>query len=294
MILNNFEESVKTSKSIFPKISLITPSFNQGSFIEETILSVLNQNYPNLEYIIIDGGSDDNTLEIIKKYESRLTYWISEKDEGQSDAINKGFKKCSGEIVSWLNSDDLLAKHALHEISNAFVKYNAQIIVGKSSHWDGTTNLLTPHVNNPETFKDLLSYNNGICLPQPSVFYRRVLLIKADYLSITLNFTMDLDLWLRFGLIEGINNRIIYIPHLVSLMRTHKDQKTSKQNFLAMKEASMVTLKYASKYKLNIKARINLLFKNRIFRYNKALHNKNKYRLLDVFLISKMKKFLTW
>lgn len=92
--------------SVLPKITIITPTFNQGKFIEKSILSVLNQNYPNLEYIIIDGGSSDDTLDIIKKYENRITFWISEKDNGQSHAINKGLQKSSGDIINWLNSDD--------------------------------------------------------------------------------------------------------------------------------------------------------------------------------------------
>ncbi len=96
-----------------PKISIITPSYNQGKFIEETILSVINQQYSNLEFIIIDGGSTDNTVDIIEKYSTQITYWVSEKDEGQSDAINKGFLKATGEIINWLNSDDYLQEVVL-------------------------------------------------------------------------------------------------------------------------------------------------------------------------------------
>ena len=90
----------------FPRISIITPSYNQGGYIEDTILSVINQDYPNLEYIIIDGGSTDNTVDIIQKYSDRIDYWISEKDTGQSNAINKGFRKATGDIINWINSDD--------------------------------------------------------------------------------------------------------------------------------------------------------------------------------------------
>ena len=104
-----------------PKISIITPSFNQGKFLEETILSVINQDYPDLEYIIIDGGSSDNSVEIIKKYEKYLTYWISEKDSGQSSAINKGLKKISGELVAWINSDDLYCPNVFSKIAEYFL-----------------------------------------------------------------------------------------------------------------------------------------------------------------------------
>ena len=102
-----FDEKIILNKDIsWPKISIVTPSYNQGDFLEQTILSVLNQNYPNLEYIIIDGGSTDKSMEIIKKYEKYISYWISEKDNGQADAIKKGFRKSSGEIFAWINSDD--------------------------------------------------------------------------------------------------------------------------------------------------------------------------------------------
>src|SRR3954469_25975702 len=104
-----------------PKISIVTPSFNQEQFLEETILSVLNQHYPNLEYIIIDGGSKDNSVDIIKKYADRLTFWISEPDKGQSDGINKGLCRCTGEIVTWLNSDDCYLEGTLHKVANYFM-----------------------------------------------------------------------------------------------------------------------------------------------------------------------------
>jgi glycosyltransferase involved in cell wall biosynthesis len=103
-----------------PKITIITPSFNQGKYIERTIQSVLSQDYPNLEYIIIDGGSTDQTVDIIKKYERHLKYWVSEKDNGQSHAINKGLKYATGDIINWLNSDDYLEPQALNVIAESF------------------------------------------------------------------------------------------------------------------------------------------------------------------------------
>lgn len=100
-----------------PRISIITPSYNQGQYIEETICSVLSQNYPNLEYIIIDGGSTDQSVEIIKKYQSQITYWVSEPDKGQADAINKGLARITGDWFNWLNSDDILMPNALHNLA---------------------------------------------------------------------------------------------------------------------------------------------------------------------------------
>ena len=113
----------------WPKISIVTPSFNQGQYIEETIISVLSQNYPNLEYIIIDGGSTDNTIGIIKKYESRITYWVSKLVRCQSHAINKGLNKCTGNIFNWLNSDDWYMPGVLFKATNAFINNRTGLFV---------------------------------------------------------------------------------------------------------------------------------------------------------------------
>lgn len=124
--------------SKWPRISIVTPSYNQGQFLEETIRSVLLQGYPNLEYIIIDGGSTDNSVEIVKKYEQYLAYWVSERDRGQSDALNKGFNHCSGDIYAYINSDDLFLANAFHKVSNAFVIHKtikwlaSSVLVGES------------------------------------------------------------------------------------------------------------------------------------------------------------------
>jgi len=119
---------------LYPKISIITPSFNQGKYLEETIFSVLGQNYPNLEYIIIDGGSTDNSVDIIKKYENQLTYWISEPDNGQSHAINKGFMKATGGILAWLNSDDMYLPGVLDYVAKTINIEEPGIYFGECIH----------------------------------------------------------------------------------------------------------------------------------------------------------------
>ena len=123
-------ENFASNSEDWPRISIITPSFNQGQFIEETIRSVVLQGYSNLEYIIIDGGSTDKTIDIIRKYESQLAYWISEPDQGQAHAINKGLRRCTGDVVGWINSDDLLLPGSLFTIARAYQNAPNKIIVG--------------------------------------------------------------------------------------------------------------------------------------------------------------------
>src|SRR5665213_810473 len=120
----------------YPKISIITPSYNQADYLEQTIWSVLDQNYPNLEYIIIDGGSSDGSVEIIKKYSDRLTYWVSEKDEGLYHAIQKGFEKSTGAIMGWLNSDDMLHRNSLFSIAEILSLEGVEWIQGIGTLYD--------------------------------------------------------------------------------------------------------------------------------------------------------------
>ena len=123
----------------FPKVSIITPSFNQSEYLEQTILSVLNQGYPNLEYIIIDGGSTDGSVKIINKYTDKLSFWLSETDKGMYDAINKGFKKCTGEIFAWINSDDVYFDNALQVAADIFTQIpEVDWITGRCGYIDPT------------------------------------------------------------------------------------------------------------------------------------------------------------
>jgi glycosyltransferase involved in cell wall biosynthesis len=139
------------------KISIITPSFNQGKFIEETIQSVFSQEYTNLEYIIIDGNSTDNSIDIIQKYSEQLSYWISEKDHGQAAAINKGFNIASGDIIGWLNSDDILLPGALDKISNAFISHpDIDVVYGDYFFIDENSKILLKKKEIPVDFKIML------------------------------------------------------------------------------------------------------------------------------------------
>ena len=156
----------------WPKISVVTPSFNQGRYIEATIKSVLDQGYPNLEYIIMDGGSTDGTVEIIERYSDRLAYWVSEEDEGQTDALIKGFDRASGDILCWLCSDDLFEASTLQEVAETFVRNPDWDVVYGDSFWIDA-------VGRPIRFKREIPYYRFIWmydhnyLPQPSTFWRR-------------------------------------------------------------------------------------------------------------------------
>ncbi len=177
----------------YPKISIITPSYNQGQFLEETMLSVLNQNYPNLEYIVIDGGSTDNSVEIIKKYEKRLKYWVSEKDGGQTDAINKGLRRSNGEIIGWLNSDDTYVPGAFFHVAKAFsahrecvLVHGNRILIDAQSRVIGWT-VLPPF--NPQ--------KGGFTVCSETAFWRREASERAGELKTEIHFAMDLEFFCR-------------------------------------------------------------------------------------------------
>lgn len=209
-----------------PKISIVTPSYNQGAYLEKTIKSVLDQNYPNLEYIIIDGGSTDNSVEIIKKYADRLAFWVSEKDNGQSDAINKGLSCCTGEIIAWLNSDDYYEKDTLEKVAKTFSDFpDYEVIVGdcRIIQVDDKGNEINTFIARPgEVSQDsLMSYwVEGFVPPQPSMFWRKSLQDKTGLLSEELNFGMDLEFWLQFSKYSSFKkvNEILsnYLIHLES------------------------------------------------------------------------------
>lgn len=178
-----------------PKISIVTPSYNQRRYLEETILSVLNQNYPNLEYIVIDGGSSDASVEIIKKYASRISYWVSEKDSGQSEAINKGLRRCTGDIVTWLNSDDCYTEGALHKVADYFAKEKFALLYGKSVlHGYMKNDMIIGLSDKQDIDLRCLAY---VPFPQPSSFFRREVLEQQGYLDEDLHYCMDQDLFAR-------------------------------------------------------------------------------------------------
>ena len=207
---------------LYPKISIITPSYNQGKYLEKTITSVLEQNYPNLEYIIIDGGSTDNSLEIIKKYQNHLTYWVSEKDNGQVSAINKGLKLCSGNIFNWLNSDDYLQPGALNKIADAFIDDNVKVVAGKVRNFSTKGEEIIPNQN--LSTKGLMCWEPGVKFVQPGVWLRRNLIEQAGGIDEQFHYAFDWDLYIRylyhFPNVKEIDDLLVHF-------RIHENSKTN-------------------------------------------------------------------
>lgn len=234
-----FDKKVIFSKDISsPKISIVTPSYNQSQFLEKTILSVLNQNYPNLEYIIIDGGSTDGSVEIIKKYEKYLTYWVSEKDLGQSHAINKGFAKARGEIYAYLNSDDIYLPNTLNYVSEYFQKnQKVDIAYGNSyitNEFDDINNICIalPFI--------LEEYAHGVfSIPQPSSFWRRKVYDKVKFNENNKS-CMDAEFYVlvkKNGFVFNKSN------HYFSCFRIHSNSITGSKRLQALYIKDQIRLK---------------------------------------------------
>ncbi|WP_309609394.1 glycosyltransferase family 2 protein [Flavobacterium sp.] len=183
----------------YPKITIVTPNFNGEEYLEETILSVLSQNYPNLEYIIIDGGSSDNSVEIIKKYENQLFYWISEPDKGLYDAIQKGFDKATGDIMGWINSDDVYQKKSFFTVAEIFNNFSdVNWLLGMPTCLDEMGRNV--FVNNIRKWSKLDYYLGDFqWIQQESTFWSRKLWEKSGgYIATDIKYAGDLELWLRF------------------------------------------------------------------------------------------------
>ncbi len=191
-------------KKYYPKISIVTPVFNQANYIEQTILSVLEQNYPNLEYIIIDGGSNDGTVDIIKKYEKYLTYWISEPDQGHAHALNKGFAKTTGQIMAWINGDDMYLPWAFKTVAQIFDQFpQINWLQGAPMVIDKYNRFYTAYFIKINQVDYLIGRYEWI--QQESVFWRRQLWEKAGgYINQDFKFMVDGELWSRFFKYENL------------------------------------------------------------------------------------------
>ena len=232
-----FETSSATKP---PRFSVVTPSYNQAEFLEETIRSVLLQGYPDLEYIVIDGGSTDGSVEIIKKYEPWLSHWVSEKDDGQANAINKGLRQAHGEIIAYINSDDWYAPEAFHAVARRAMENPAE------SWWVGWVDN-HPEGKPPE--RKLSGFTNMIeflgrteVLQQPGVFWKRQLQEQSGFFDERLHFVFDHEYWVR---LLAAGHRPVNLDAVIANFRIHGESKTFSKQHHFMREMKKVARQYA-------------------------------------------------
>ncbi len=232
------------SSDQLPKISVITPTLSQGGFIEETILSVLNQDYPQLEYIVIDGGSTDSTLEILHKYKKSIGYWISEPDSGQADAINKGFRRATGDLLCWINSDDILLPSALHRVAELFdPELSKQMILGDveiENLCDSSVWLARQHgVTRENMIRNWMGSRHTWL--QPGTFVSRGLFQEVGPLDAGLHLTFDREWMIR---LLGAAPVVKYLDKPVARFRLHPASKTVSKPEKWVNEQILVTSRF--------------------------------------------------
>jgi glycosyltransferase involved in cell wall biosynthesis len=225
-----------------PLVSVITPSFNQGRFIEDTIQSVLGQDYPHIEYLVIDGGSTDETLDVLRKYENKLS-WVSEPDRGQTDAINKGFRKARGEIICWLNSDDTYEPGAISKAVQFFCDNpEVSMIYGDGNEIDEAGNFLHRfHATQKFDLWALIHVWDYIL--QPTTFFKKGAVKALSYLNEEHHWTMDWDLWIRIG----SQYRVEYVGYVFANSRIYADTKTGSGGIKRWREIVDLQRRYGRK-----------------------------------------------
>jgi GT2 family glycosyltransferase len=256
------EGTILRKDSSWPRISIVTPSCNQGRFLERTILSILNQNYPNLEYIIMDGGSTDESVDIIRKYEEHLAYWVSEKDKGQADAIYRGFERSTGEVLAYLNSDDLLLPGALERVGRYFGAHPEEDwVVGGAVVIDPEDGPVLNRIGIPTcnlgvhaSFHQLLFH--GCHFNQPASFWRRDAFFATGGFDRSLQFCFDLDLYLRLAQHHPSGR----IKAFLACFRVHPASKTSTIPLIRVTEGEALATKYGRYQKTKIYQRASALW----------------------------------
>ncbi len=254
-----------------PKISIITPSYNQGKFLEQTIRSIIDQNYPNLEFIIIDGGSTDNTIEIIKRYEKNISYWVSEPDHGQTNGINKGFRIATGDLVAWMNSDDIYYDNTFKTIASCYLETKGRydVYFGNKKNISENGQVLHEFFYSP-FFKYTLFYDD-MNISNQSAFWKKTVFEKIGFLDEGLGFIMDYEFFVRMA---RNSMKFYYVDEFLGALRHHPEAKTSLEAWQKrkQKEIQNINEKYGIKKKLVFKLisklyRIFNLIKRGKFKY---------------------------
>ncbi len=232
--------------SPWPRISVVTPSYNQGHYIEETIRSVLFQGYPNLEYIIIDGGSTDESVNIIRKYEPWITYWVSESDRGQAHAINKGFEESTGDLLGWINSDDILLSESLWHFASAFQQNPEALLLGDIINYREQYGFSELACQKNVTFENIVEpWRNDSHWQQPGTYFPRTLYQQIGKFDETLCYVFDWDWMCRALQVIGVH----YLSVPVVQFRFHTMSKTVGEAIHWFKEEQIVTERYQGQLK---------------------------------------------
>lgn len=222
-----------------PKISVVTPSFNQGVYIEATLKSIHDQRYPNLEHIVIDGGSTDRTVEIIRRYEDQISFWSSEPDDGQTHALVKGFARATGDIYCWLNSDDLFVPTTFMEVADFFASNDDVGFVYGDSQWvDVDGNFIKP--KREHRWNRFVWLNDHNFVPQPSSFWRADLYRQVGGLDSSFDLAMDADLWIRFAEVTSP----AHVSRVWSSMRFYPEQKNTRMRQKSLEEMRRIRHRY--------------------------------------------------
>ena len=223
----------------YPKISVVIPSFNQEKYIEKALLSVINQNYPNLELIVIDGGSIDGSLGLIRKYDSNISYWVSELDGGQTQGLIKGFRKSTGEIQCWLNSDDMHTNHTLYDVANYFINHPSVDAVYGHCLWVDAEDLPLREQREIPFNRFIWTYTYNY-IPGQSMFWRKTIYDKVGGLNSEFNCAMDADLWRRFADVGCIG----HVRKVWSIMRFYPEQKNRSLRNVSDMEDMQIRRRY--------------------------------------------------
>ena len=241
----NSQREIQPNKIVinskYPLFSIVTPSFNQAQFIRQTIDSVLNQSYQNIEYIVVDGNSNDGTFEILESYRDLIDHIIIENDQGQSDAINKGLALAKGSLLMWLNSDDILLPNSIQTAVDCFSEHPDALIVHGHSELFGYH--LKPKLIGEFSGELLTRYPAYMCYPQPASFFRKELISLTGDLDTHLHYAMDFDLTVR----AYLNGKIVYTPYLFSKYRIHATSKTNN-SILFVREWSEVFSRFINTF----------------------------------------------